>query len=65
MGAFGQGVGAAAATALTVMLLTFALAVARGLHRIVDIAWGAAFAAVALVAYAVSAGRATAYGGSW
>ncbi|MFJ3711945.1 DUF1295 domain-containing protein [Streptomyces sp. NPDC090053] len=56
-GAFGQGVGAAAATALTVMLLTFALAVARGLHRIVDIAWGAAFAAVALVAYAVSAGE--------
>lgn len=56
-GAFGQGAGAAAAAALAVMLLTFAIAVAKGLHRIVDIAWGPAFAAVAVVSYAVSAGE--------
>ncbi|MFE2379648.1 DUF1295 domain-containing protein [Streptomyces sp. NPDC059398] len=56
-GAFGQGVGAAAVAALAVMLLTFAVAVARGLHRIVDIAWGPAFGVVALVSYAVAAGE--------
>ncbi|MFF5567371.1 DUF1295 domain-containing protein [Streptomyces sp. NPDC012623] len=55
--AFGQGIGAAAVAALAVMLVTFAIAVARGLHRIVDIAWGIAFTAVALVSYAVSAGE--------
>ncbi|WP_328539709.1 DUF1295 domain-containing protein [Streptomyces sp. NBC_00344] len=55
--AFGEGVGAAAAAALAVMLITFAVACARGLHRIVDIAWGAAFALVALVSYAVSSGE--------
>ncbi|MFE3741668.1 DUF1295 domain-containing protein [Streptomyces sp. NPDC059134] len=54
--AFGEGVGAAAATALAVMLVTFACALVKGMHRIVDIAWGLAFTAVALVSYAVSAG---------
>lgn len=39
-GAFGQGVGAAAVTAFAVLLLTFAVAVVKGLHRIVDIVWG-------------------------
>ncbi|PRH81020.1 hypothetical protein C6N75_01065 [Streptomyces solincola] len=39
------------------MLATFAVAVRRGLHRIVDIAWGAAFAAVAVVSAVLSAGQ--------
>ncbi|MFJ4921570.1 DUF1295 domain-containing protein [Streptomyces sp. NPDC088725] len=56
-GAFGQGIGVAAGAALTVMLVTFAIAVARGLHRIVDIAWGIGFTAVAVASYAVSTGQ--------
>lgn len=56
-GAFGEGVGAAAGAAAAVMLVTFAIAVAKGLHRVVDIAWGAAFAAVAVVSYELSAGQ--------
>ncbi|MET9558056.1 DUF1295 domain-containing protein [Streptomyces sp. NPDC006645] len=56
-GAFGQGIGFAALAALAVMLVTFAVAVTKGLHRIVDIAWGIAFAAVAVTGYAVSAGE--------
>lgn len=39
------------------MLLTFAVARAKGVHRLVDIAWGAAFAAVALAGYGMSAGQ--------
>lgn len=54
---FGQGVGYAAAAALAVMLATFAVAVAKGLHRLVDVAWGVGFTAVALVSYAASAGE--------
>ncbi|AXG76984.1 DUF1295 domain-containing protein [Streptomyces paludis] len=52
--AFGQGAGAAAVAAFAVMLTTFAIALVKGMHRIVDIAWGLAFAAVALVSYGVS-----------
>ncbi|MFJ5833595.1 DUF1295 domain-containing protein [Streptomyces sp. NPDC093089] len=47
---------ASAATALTVMLVTFAIGTARRLHRIVDIAWGIAFAAVAIVAWSLADG---------
>ncbi|WP_328743329.1 DUF1295 domain-containing protein [Streptomyces caniferus] len=47
---------AAAAAAFAVMLTTFAVARAKGLHRLVDIAWGAAFTAVALTTYVLSAG---------
>ncbi|MFE4536125.1 DUF1295 domain-containing protein [Streptomyces scopuliridis] len=54
---FGLGIGPALAAALAVMLVTFALAAARGLHRIVDIAWGIGFTAVALVSYGMSAGE--------
>ena len=54
--AFAVNLGWAAATALAVMAVTFAVAVAKGLHRVVDIAWGAAFAAVALVTCLLSAG---------
>lgn len=47
----------AAGAALAVMLVTFALALRKGVHRIVDVAWGAAFAAVALTSYAFSRTR--------
>lgn len=56
-GAFGVNLAAAAATALTVFLATFTVAVRRGLHRIVDIVWGTAFAAVAVVTWLLSAGH--------
>ncbi|MGW9076340.1 DUF1295 domain-containing protein [Streptomyces kronopolitis] len=48
---------ASAGAALAVLLATFAVARARGLHRLVDIAWGVAFAVVALVGWALSAGH--------
>ncbi|MFB7829380.1 DUF1295 domain-containing protein, partial [Streptomyces hydrogenans] len=38
------------------MLATFAVALVRGVHRIVDVAWGLAFTAVALVTWTLSAG---------
>ncbi|MFF5922086.1 DUF1295 domain-containing protein [Streptomyces flavochromogenes] len=47
---------ASAGAALTVMLVTFAIASVKGVHRIVDIAWGVAFTAVAVVTWALSAG---------
>jgi len=47
----------AAGAAFAVMLTTFALARAKGLHRLVDIAWGTAFTAVALATCALSAGH--------
>ncbi|MFF4873731.1 DUF1295 domain-containing protein [Streptomyces sp. NPDC090109] len=48
---------ATAAAAVAVLLVTFAVAVRRGLHRIVDVAWGLAFAAVAAVAFVLSDGH--------
>lgn len=53
--AFAQNLAAAAGAALAVMLVTFLIALRRRLHRIVDVAWGTGFAAVALVSYAMSA----------
>ncbi|MFG2944045.1 DUF1295 domain-containing protein [Streptomyces adustus] len=47
----------AALAALAVMLVTFAVAVRRRLHRIVDVAWGLGFTAVALVSCAASTGE--------
>ncbi|WP_052849567.1 DUF1295 domain-containing protein [Streptomyces avicenniae] len=44
------------AAALAVLLVTFAVAVAKGLHRIVDVAWGLGFTAVAATAYGLSSG---------
>ncbi|MFG2712409.1 DUF1295 domain-containing protein [Streptomyces goshikiensis] len=38
------------------MLITFSVALVRGLHRLVDIAWGLAFAAVAAATYGLSDG---------
>lgn len=48
---------ASAGAALAVMLATFVISFRTGVHRIVDIAWGVAFAAVALVTWALSAGH--------
>lgn len=56
-GALTAVLAASAGTALTVMLLAFALGTAKGVHRTVDIAWGLAFAAVAVVAWSLSAGH--------
>ncbi|MFF0752651.1 DUF1295 domain-containing protein [Streptomyces sp. NPDC004267] len=47
---------ASAGAALTVMLITFAIGSARGIHRVVDVAWGVAFAAVAVVSWFLSDG---------
>ncbi|MEU6944882.1 DUF1295 domain-containing protein [Streptomyces sp. NPDC046316] len=54
--AFAVNLAASAGAALVVMLVTFAVALVKGVHRIVDIAWGLAFAAVALVTWVLSAG---------
>ena len=56
-GAFAANLGWAAAAALAVMLVTFAVGVRKGVHRVVDIAWGIAFTAVALVTCVASAGE--------
>ncbi|MCX5202309.1 DUF1295 domain-containing protein [Streptomyces sp. NBC_00237] len=53
-GEWAVGLGWAAGAALAVMLVTFAVAVRVGMHRVVDVAWGVGFAAVAGVSYAVS-----------
>lgn len=45
-----------AAAALAVLLAAFAVGAARGVHRVVDVAWGAAFAAVAAVTFVLSSG---------
>ncbi|MEU3401016.1 DUF1295 domain-containing protein [Streptomyces filamentosus] len=55
--ALGVNLAATAATAAAVLLATFAIAVRRGLHRIVDIAWGLTFAAVATATWLLSAGH--------
>ncbi|MFB7861333.1 DUF1295 domain-containing protein [Streptomyces sp. NPDC056069] len=49
--------GASAGAALAVMLVAFAVGTAKGLHRVVDVAWGIAFAAVAVVAWSLAAGH--------
>ncbi|MGY4923345.1 DUF1295 domain-containing protein [Streptomyces sp. 900105755] len=51
---FAANLGWAAATALAVMLAIFALALNMGVHRVVDTAWGVAFAAVAVVTFGLS-----------
>lgn len=55
--AFAHGLGFAAAVALAVMLVAFAVALRAGMHRVVDVAWGIGFTAVALVSYALSSGH--------
>ncbi|WP_329624903.1 DUF1295 domain-containing protein [Streptomyces sp. NBC_01255] len=46
---------ASAGAALAVMLVAFVIASVKGVHRIVDVAWGLAFAAVAVVTWVLSA----------
>jgi steroid 5-alpha reductase family enzyme len=43
--------------ALAVLLTAFAIGVRLGLHRVVDVAWGLGFCAVAVTGYALSAGH--------
>lgn len=52
--ALGTNLAATAATALAVLLITFAIGTARGRHRVVDTAWGLAFAAIALTTLVLS-----------
>ncbi|WP_329274994.1 DUF1295 domain-containing protein [Streptomyces sp. NBC_00691] len=54
--ALAMNLAGSAATALAVMLVTFVIGSVKGLHRIVDIAWGVAFAAVAVVTWVLSDG---------
>ncbi|MFJ5546459.1 DUF1295 domain-containing protein [Streptomyces sp. NPDC093225] len=56
-GALGAVLATSAAAALAVMLAAFAVGTAKRLHRIVDVAWGVAFAAVAVVAWSLAAGH--------
>ncbi|MFF4650594.1 DUF1295 domain-containing protein [Streptomyces sp. NPDC001380] len=56
-GAFAVNVAASAGAALVVLLGAAAFGVRKGLHRVVDIAWGLGFCAVAGVSYALSAGH--------
>lgn len=55
--AFALNLAWAAVAALAVMLVTFAVALRAGVHRLVDVAWGLAFTAVAATTLAVSAGH--------
>ncbi|MGX1562569.1 DUF1295 domain-containing protein [Streptomyces sp. NPDC055506] len=55
--AFAVGLAWSAGAALAVMLVTFAVAVRKGVHRIVDVAWGLGFTAVAVTAFVASAGN--------
>lgn len=54
--AFAQGLAPCAGAALAVMLVTFAVGRYKGVHRVVDVAWGLGFTAVALVSCVMSAG---------
>ncbi|MBF9066452.1 DUF1295 domain-containing protein [Streptacidiphilus fuscans] len=55
--AFASGLGAVAGAVLAVLLATFALALVKGVHRIVDSAWGVAFAAAAVTSCALAASQ--------
>ncbi|MDJ0460258.1 DUF1295 domain-containing protein [Streptomyces sp. H27-C3] len=55
--AFAANLAPAAGAALAVMLVVFAVATRKGMHRLVDVAWGLAFTAVAVVTYVMSAGH--------
>ncbi|QNS08309.1 DUF1295 domain-containing protein [Streptomyces xanthii] len=56
-GAFALNLAWSAGAALAVVLATFAVSLRTGVHRIVDIAWGIAFTAVAVVTLAASHGH--------
>ncbi|GHJ43778.1 membrane protein [Catellatospora sp. TT07R-123] len=46
-----------ALAALAVVLVAFAVGASRDLHRVVDVAWGLGFAAIAVTTYVLSAGH--------
>jgi steroid 5-alpha reductase family enzyme len=56
-GDFGLNLAVSAGVALAVMLVTFAIALVKGVHRIVDVAWGLGFTAVAAVTFVLSDGQ--------
>ncbi|MFJ2769147.1 DUF1295 domain-containing protein [Streptomyces sp. NPDC087300] len=56
-GAFGGHLAGTACAALAVLLVAFAVGLRTGRHRVVDVAWGVAFTAVALTSYGLSAGH--------
>ncbi|MFD9034499.1 DUF1295 domain-containing protein [Streptomyces sp. NPDC059567] len=56
-GSLGVVLAASAGTVLAAMLVTFVIGTVKGMHRIVDVAWGLAFVAVAVVAWLLSAGH--------
>ncbi|MFF3067004.1 DUF1295 domain-containing protein [Kitasatospora sp. NPDC057936] len=56
-GAFALNLAVTAAAVLAIMLATFVVGVRTGRHRAVDVAWGLAFAELALVGYLLSDGR--------
>ena len=56
-GALSASTVACLGAALVVLLAAFAIGVRCGLHRVVDVAWGLAFCAVALTGYGLSAGH--------
>ena len=39
------------------MLITFAIGVATKMHRVIDIAWGLGFAAIAITTFVLSSGH--------
>lgn len=53
-GTLGAGSALSAGVALAVLLTTFGVALARGVHRIVDVAWGLAFTAVAATGFVLA-----------
>ncbi|WP_333767958.1 DUF1295 domain-containing protein [Streptomyces sp. IBSBF 2435] len=55
--AFAVNLGVCAGVTLAVWLVTFAVSVRRGLHRLADITWGLAFTVVAAVSFGLSAGH--------
>lgn len=55
--AFAANLAWSAVAAAAVLLVAFAVGVAVGVHRVADVAWGAAFTAVAAVTCALSAGH--------
>ncbi|MGC5365328.1 DUF1295 domain-containing protein [Streptomyces sp. DT24] len=55
--AFAANLAPAAGAAIAVMLVVFVVATLKGTHRLVDIAWGLAFTAVAAVTYVLSSGH--------
>lgn len=53
---FAVNLGVTAGAVLVVLLATLAVALARGKHSVIDVAWGPGFAVIALVTYGLSIG---------